>query len=295
MAQIGQQDVETSGRQDHETTRPRSPEDSQSRSLVVFVSDAHLGSGSDSLQRERELCRFLDSIKSDCCMLFLLGDIFDFWFSYRHLVPRGHTRLLGTLAALADSGVVIHFFIGNHDMWLFDYLEQECGAIMHADPEVMTIDGRRFLIGHGDGQGHLDKNYSTLRRIFRSRFNQRLFAFLPSSWTFPIARRWSDSNKAKHARQDTLRYLGDDREGIAIYCKERLLQEPLDYCVFGHRHTPLVRELKVESRSTLYVNTGDWLLNRNYAVYSLVDHTLHLYDLCSSGSHEIQKGHTTGR
>lgn len=296
MAEIRQQDFETSRPQDLETpeqytSKTQRLEDSKSRSLVVFVSDAHLGSGVDSLDRERELCRFLDSIKSDCRQLFLLGDMFDFWFTYRHLVPRGHTRLLGKLAELADLGVELHFFIGNHDMWLFDYLEQEMGAVMHNDPEVIVIDGRRFLIGHGDGQGHLDKNYNTLRRIFRSRLNQRLFAFLPSAWTFPIARRWSDSNKVKHARQDTLRYLGDDREGIAIYCKERLRHEPLDYCVFGHRHTPLVRELKVESathnpRSTVYVNTGDWLFNRNYAVYSLNDHTLKLYDL--------QKGEITG-
>ncbi|MBQ8704365.1 MAG: UDP-2,3-diacylglucosamine diphosphatase [Bacteroidales bacterium] len=243
---------------------------------VYFISDAHLGSGKDSRQREVELCRFLDGIKDRCKALFLLGDIFDFWFSYRHLVPRGHTRLLGKLAALGDLGVQIHFFIGNHDMWLFDYLEQECGAVMHNDPEVMEMDGRRFLIGHGDGQGHLDRNYNTLRRIFRSRLNQRLFALLPSGWTFPIARRWSDSNKARHARQDTAHYLGDEREGIVLYCKERLQKEHLDYCVFGHRHTPLVMSL---ADGCTYVNTGDWLTHRNYAVYSPDDHTLRLFDL----------------
>ena len=206
-------------------------------------------------------------------MLVLLGDIFDFWFTYRYTVPRGHTRLLGKLAELADRGVELHFFIGNHDMWLFDYLEQEMGAVMHDDPEVMDIDGKRFLIGHGDGQGHLDRHYDLLRRVFRSRLNQRLFALLPPSWTFPIANRWSESNKRRHAREDTLHYLGDEREGIVRYCKERMAQEHLDYCVFGHRHTPLVRELKVDggaaaSQSTVYVNTGDWLFNRNYAVYT---------------------------
>lgn len=242
---------------------------------VVFVSDAHLGSGPDSMDRERQLCRLLDDIKDDCRMLFLLGDMFDFWFTYRHLVPRGHTRLLGKLAELADRGVELHFFIGNHDMWLFDYLEKEMGAVMHDDPEVMAIDGKRFLIGHGDGQGHLDKNYDVLRRIFRSRLNQRLFALLPSRLTFPFAQRWSDSNKEKHARQDTAHYLGDDREGIVLYCRERLRTEHLDYCVFGHRHTPLVRPL---AEGSFYINTGDWLQNRNYAVYSLDDHTFKLYD-----------------
>jgi UDP-2,3-diacylglucosamine hydrolase len=266
---------------------------------VVFLSDAHLGSGPDSLQREKELCSFLDGIKDDCRMLFLLGDMFDFWFTYRHTVPRGHTRLLGKLAELSDRGVELHFFIGNHDMWMFDYLEKEMGAVMHDEPEVMEIDGRRFLIGHGDGLGHLDHSYDFLRRIFRSRLNQWLFALLPPSWTFPFARRWSDNNKLKHARKNTLHYLGDDREGIVLYCKQRMEKEHFDYCVFGHRHTPLVKVLSEQcsvlsnatqsggsplntehlTLNTIYVNTGDWMINRNYAVYSLGDHTLRLYDL----------------
>ena len=243
---------------------------------IYFISDAHLGSGADSLEREKELCSFLDSIKADCRKLFLLGDMFDFWFTYRHVVPRGHTRLLGKLAELADGGVEIHFFLGNHDMWMFDYLEKEIGAVMHDEPEVFEIDGRRFLVGHGDGLGHLDRRYDCLRRIFRSRLNQRLFAMLPSSWTFPIARRWSDSNKVKHARKDVLHYLGDEREGIVLYCKERLKKEHFDYCVFGHRHTPLVKPL---ADGCTYVNTGDWMFNRNYAAYSSADRTLRLYDL----------------
>ncbi len=219
----------------------------------------------------------------------LLGDIFDFWFSYRYLVPRGHTRILGKLAELADSGVEIHFFIGNHDMWVFDYLTQEFGAIVHDEPVEMELYGKRFLIGHGDGLGHTDRWFDFVRVFFRSRFCQRLFKILPSSFTFGIAHRWSDGNKRKHAKRDMLHYLGDDREGIVIYLKERLQKEHFDYCVFGHRHTPLIMKVesvkwhpegelntmekknnvvkKVESdSSTLYVNTGDWLHNRNYAV-----------------------------
>ena len=240
---------------------------------VYFISDAHLGSGPDSLERERQLCRFLDDIKPSCARLFLLGDIFDFWFTYRHLVPRGHTRLLGKLAELSDSGVELHFFLGNHDMWMFDYLEREMGAIMHDDPEVFFLDGKRFLIGHGDGLGHLDRKYDFIRSVFRSPLNQKLFALLPSRLTFPFAQRWSDSNKVKHAREDSLHYLGDEREGIVLYCKQRMEQEPLDFCVFGHRHTPLVRQL---SPTTTYLNTGDWLFNRNYAVYNPTDHSLQL-------------------
>lgn len=248
-----------------------------------FISDAHLGSGADSLQRERELCGFLDGIIAECDTLFLLGDIFDFWFTYRHLVPRGHTRLLGTLARMADQGVKIHFFTGNHDMWLFDYLEKEIGTVMHDGPEVFDIDGKRILVGHGDGLGHLDPSFDFIRHIFRSRINQRLFAMLPSSLTFPIAHRWSDSNKVKHAREDTLHYLGEDREGIILYCRERMQTEHFDYCVFGHRHTPLVIELQSD---THYINTGDWFFNRTYAVYSTQDHSFRLYDL--------QKGEISG-
>ncbi|MBP5678077.1 MAG: UDP-2,3-diacylglucosamine diphosphatase [Bacteroidales bacterium] len=242
---------------------------------VVFISDAHLGSGPDSRQRERELCAFLDFIKHDCQMLFLLGDMFDFWFTYRHLVPRGHVRLLAKIAEFTDAGIPVHFFTGNHDMWLFDYLEKECGVIMHEEPTVLDIDGRRFLIGHGDGLGHTDRWFDFVRFFFRSRVCQRLFALLPASLTFPIANRWSDSNKLKHERQNTQHYLGDDREGIVIYCNQRLQKEHFDYCIFGHRHIPMIKELS----TALYVNTGDWLTRRNYAVYSLEEHSMKLYNL----------------
>ena len=141
---------------------------------LYFISDAHLGAGDDSLRRETELCTFLDHIKEDAAMVVFLGDMFDFWFTYRHVVPKGHVRLLGRMAALADAGVKLHFFIGNHDMWLFDYLKEEMNAIMHDEPDTLEFDGRRFLVGHGDGLGHLDRRYDLIRRIFRCRLNQRL-------------------------------------------------------------------------------------------------------------------------
>ena len=187
---------------------------------------------------------------------------------------------MGKMAELSDSGITIHFFIGNHDMWMFDYLEKECCAQMHDEPELFEIGGKRLLIGHGDGLGHLDKQFDMLRKVFRSRLNQRLFAMLPQSWTFPIANRWSDSNKEKHAREDCLHYMGDDREGIVIYCKDRLQREKIDYCVFGHRHTPLTREI---ADGCVYVNTGDWLLNRNYAVYDPKSGALTLHDVVREG------------
>ncbi len=233
------------------------------RDKIYFITDSHFGSGCNSRSRELQLCRLLDSIKADCKTLMLLGDIFDFWFTYKYLVPRGHVRLLGKLAELADSGVEIHFFIGNHDMWVFDYLTEEFGAIVHDDPVEMEFYGKHFLIGHGDGLGHTDRWFDFVRIFFRSRFCHKLFKMLPSAFTFGIAHRWSEGNKRKHAKKDMLHYLGDDREGIVIYCKQRLEKEHFDYCVFGHRHTPLVRDL---GSGCTYVNVGDWLHNRNYAV-----------------------------
>ena len=250
---------------------------------LYFITDAHLGAGADTLQREKELCQLLERMKEDAAMVIFLGDMFDFWFTYRHVVPKGFTRLFGQMAQLADAGVELHYFIGNHDMWMFHYLEEEMAITMHDDPAVLEYDGKRFLIGHGDGLGHLDKKFDLLRKVFRSPLNQRLFTLLPSSWMFPIAHRWSDNNKELHAKEDCLHYLGDEREGIVLYCKERLRVEQFDYCLFGHRHTPLVKPL---ADNCTYINTGDWFFNRNYAVFNPLDHTLKLYDL--------QKGEITG-
>lgn len=241
------------------------------RNRLYFVTDAHLGAGSDSPQRERELCALLDQAKQDADKVFFLGDIFDFWFTYKYVVPRGHVRLLGKMAELADCGVELHFFAGNHDMWLFDYLEHEVGCVMHDEPFVLAYDGRRFLLGHGDGLGHLDRKYDLLRHVFRSRLNQRLFALVNPGLTFGIARGWSGLSRKSHLKKnpDIFKYQGDDREGIVVYIKQRMAEETFDFCLFGHRHTPLVRPIVVsDQRSTTYVNVGNWLMHRNYAVYS---------------------------
>ena len=247
-----------------------------SNSKLYFISDAHLGAGADSPQRERELCTLLDQMKQDAAMVVFLGDIFDFWFTYRYVVPKGHVRLLGKMAELTDAGIPLHFFIGNHDMWLFDYLKDELGAVMHDEPDTLEFDGKRFLIGHGDGLGHLDRRYDIIRHIFRSRLNQRLFALLPSGLTFGIAHAWSNHSRKGHIKKNPqiFEYQGDDREGIVIYCRQRLEKEHFDYCVFGHRHTPMVKEDCLPG--SVYVNVGDWLLHRKYAVYH--DGTLQLSD-----------------
>lgn len=232
---------------------------------VLFITDAHLGAGTDTRQREQHLCQLIEQHSQDLDMLILLGDIFDFWFTYRKVVPRGHTRLLGTLARLSDNGVQIHYYIGNHDMWLFDYLQQEIGAHMHTHPDTLTIDGRKLLIGHGDGLGHLDHKYDILKFFFRNPLCQWLFSLLPSRFTFWIANGWSRHSRQSHPYQEQ-QYLGDDREGIVIWCKQQLQQAPYDYCIFGHRHTPVDREIQAHGRRTRYVNVGDYITHRSYAL-----------------------------
>lgn len=235
---------------------------------TFFVTDAHLGSGIDSRQRELDLVRWLETIEPEAKRIILLGDIFDFWFTYKQAVPRGFVRLLGKMAQMADSGVEFHFFIGNHDMWLFDYLEKEIGVVMHNEPIAMEIDGKRFLIGHGDGLCNKDYKYNFIKRVFRCRFNQWLFAGIHPNIGFPIANSWSNSSRKKHSRNDS-GYLGDDKEGIYLYCKQMQQQkidtgvQPYDYFIFGHRHTPIVRPLGTAT----YINVGNWIEHRDYAVF----------------------------
>lgn len=234
---------------------------------VFFLSDAHLGLGTDSLQRERDLVAFLDSIAQDADTLVLLGDMFDFWFTYKHVIPRGFSRFIGRLAQLSDEGVSIHYFIGNHDMWVFDYFQKEIGAVMHDEPEVLSLLGHRVLLGHGDGLEDNDPHYIFLKRLFRSRFNQRLFASLHPWIGFSIAGKWSLGSRRKHPVCEQ-NYRGDAREGIFQYALRRLQQEPFDYALFGHRHGHVVRTLQCAqpSRNALYLNVGNWIERRDYAV-----------------------------
>lgn len=232
---------------------------------VLFLTDAHLGAGSDSPDRERQLCRLIQRHQDGLDMLVILGDMFDFWFSYRQVVPRGHLRFLGKLAELADQGVTIHYYIGNHDMWIFDYLSRETGAVMHSHPDSLVIDGRRLLLGHGDGLGHLDRRYDLLKIIFRCRLNQWLFSLLPSRFTFWIANGWSGKSRVSHPYEEQ-QYLGDDREGIVLWCKEQIESTPYDYCIFGHRHTPFTKEITSGANSSTYVNVGDFITHRSYAL-----------------------------
>ncbi len=238
------------------------------RDKTYFITDAHLGSGSDTRQRESDMVRWLQMIEADARRVIMLGDIFDFWFTYKRAVPRGFVRLLGKMAQMSDAGVEFHFFIGNHDMWLFDYLEKEVGVVMHSHPEEMEIDGKLFLLGHGDGLDKQDRSYNFLKHVFRSRFNQWLFAGVHPNIGFPIAQSWSGSSRRRHSQSDN-GYRGDGKEAIYQYCAKRQLEriasdnKPYDYCLFGHRHTPVCRPIG----DALYINVGNWIENRDYAVF----------------------------
>ena len=229
---------------------------------VYFASDFHLGAPSypESRAREERIVRWLSEIQPDAHMIFLLGDLFDFWFEYRHVVPKGYIRLLGKLAALVDQGIQLVFFTGNHDMWMFDYFEQELGVPIIRQPISIHINNYSFHIGHGDGLGNGDGIYKLLKKVFQSRLGQRLFSALHPDWGIALANRWSRNSRRKNERKDES-FRGKEHEWIYQYCQEVERRQHHDYYIFGHRHLPLDIPLNESSR---YVNTGEWLLSHSY-------------------------------
>ncbi|MDR0422782.1 MAG: UDP-2,3-diacylglucosamine diphosphatase [Proteiniphilum sp.] len=238
------------------------------KNKVYFLADIHLGSGShvDSIGTERKLCRWLDSVKDNAAAIFLMGDVFDYWYEYRHAVPKGFTRLLGKLAEMTDGGMEIHFFAGNHDLWLTDYLSVECGLILHLEPFVTEIAGKRFFLAHGDGLGDDSRSFHFLRRVFHSRWLRKCFSAVHPRWTIPLAHRWSDSSRA---RGGVTPYLGEEREHLIRFAKAMLKESPdIDYFVFGHRHVLL--DLPVARKSRV-IMLGDWITLFSYAEFDGVN------------------------
>lgn len=234
------------------------------RNKIYFASDFHLGTANYAQSREREnrIVRWLDFIKEDAAELYLVGDIFDFWFEYKHAVPRGYVRFLGKLAELSDNGVKITMFKGNHDMWMFGYLKEEIGVHIISDELVINRNGKRFYIHHGDGLGPGDAKYKFLKKIFRSGFCQWLFARVHPNLGIGIAKAWSGHSRIAGAKKET--FLNEQHEWLVQYSKEMLQNEDFDYFVFGHRHLPLDITLSPSSR---YVNLGEWINYNTYAVF----------------------------
>ena len=229
---------------------------------IYFISDFHLGAptSEESLIRERKICQWLETIKADVSILFILGDVFDFWFEYRHVVPKGYVRILGKLAEIADKGIPIHLFTGNHDMWMFDYLPKELGIKLYRQPEEFNFDNRKFLIGHGDGLGPGDHGYKFIKKVFANKFCQWLFARLHPNFGISLANFWSRKSR-QHTGHHDAKYLGDDKEYLVQYIIETEKTKHFDYYIFGHRHLPIDKQIE----SSHYINLGDWLSYFTYA------------------------------
>ncbi|RAJ03919.1 UDP-2,3-diacylglucosamine hydrolase [Chitinophaga skermanii] len=237
-----------------------------SNKKIYFASDFHLGvpSKEKSRERERVILQWLNEVEQDAAHIFLVGDLFDFWFEYKQVVPKGYVRLLGKLADLTDKGIGISVFIGNHDMWMNGYFEDELNIPVYYEPQTFDIKGKKFYIGHGDGLGPGDHGYKFLKKVFRNPFCRWAFSALHPAWGIGLANYFSRKSRAKTGLE-LEHFLGEENEWLAIYSKEVLQKEHFDYFIFGHRHLPL--DLKVGDNSR-YINLGEWM---NYFTYAEFD------------------------
>ena len=235
-----------------------------SRANTYFLSDFHLGARyfEEPRETERRVVDFLDSIKGDAKEVYLLGDILDYWFEYRYVVPRGFTRFFGKIAELTDLGVKVYWFIGNHDIWIFDYLPNELGVEVIDGEVTKEIDGKVFFLAHGDGVGKQPRSFRMLRSLFRNRFCQKLYSAIHPRWTIPFALSWS--NSSRKGDDEYPEYKGEENEFLEIFANDYLKSHKVDYFVFGHRHIML--DKKLQGGATLVV-LGDWLLYCSYAVW----------------------------
>lgn len=232
---------------------------------IYFASDFHLGvpNYEKSLEREKLIVQWLDEIKKDAQEIFLVGDIFDFWFEYKNTVPRGFVRLLGKLAEIKDAEIPITCFTGNHDMWMFGYFQQELNIPVSHHSIQREFNGKKFFIGHGDGLGPNDYGYKFVKKIFANKICQWIFGWIHPNLGIPLAKYFSKSSREANYEQ-TKKFLGEEKEWLIIYCKEVLKKQHYDYFIFGHRHLPLDIKLNEKSR---YINLGDWIQYNTYAVF----------------------------
>ena len=232
---------------------------------IYFVSDHHFGAPTQnaSIIREKKFVAWLDSIENDLEELFILGDLFDFWFEYKQVVPKGFLRVLGKLAHLADKGIPIHFFVGNHDLWMKDYLQKEFGIHVYFKPKAFTYSGKSFFIGHGDGLGPNDIGYKRMKKVFTNPIAKFFFKWLHPDLGVRLAKYLSVKNKLISGDED-IHFLGEDKEWLVQYCKRKLETKHYDYFLFGHRHLPM--EIKLQDDAT-YINTGDWINHYTYAQF----------------------------
>ena len=234
---------------------------------VFFLSDAHLGSLAIEHGRtqERRLVNFLDKIKHQAAAIYLMGDMFDFWYEFKTVVPKGYTRFLGKLSELTDMGVEVHFFTGNHDIWCNDYLPKECGVILHKEPLTTEIYGKEFYLAHGDGLGDQAVTFKLLRAMFHSRILQKLFSMIHPRWSVAFGLQWAKHSRMKRKDGKEPDYMGEDKEHLVLWTKEYLKSHPgINYFIYGHRHIELDLSLNDNTRMLIL---GDWINSFSYAVF----------------------------
>jgi len=232
---------------------------------IFFASDMHLGAPNKtiSMEREKKLVRWLDQIQSEAHAIFFLGDIFDFWFEYKYVIPKGFVRLFGKLADLTDKGTFIYFFTGNHDMWMYDYFPNELNITVFKEPQILHINNKKLFVGHGDGLGSGDPGYKILKKIFRNSLCQWAFAWLHPNLGIRIANYWSKKSRAGNLNGENV-FLGE-KEWLLNFCKETEKNSHHDFYIFGHRHFPL--EVIIDETCEYY-NLGEWV---NYFTYGEFD------------------------
>ncbi len=231
---------------------------------TYFLSDVHLGiDGAESSKvREKTLVRFLNEHQDQMEALYFMGDLFDFWFEYKKVIPKGGVRILSKLAELNENGIQVHFFTGNHDQWMSGYFEDELGIRVYHDPITVSLYGKKVMMGHGDGLGPGDHGYKFIKKLFRSQLSRSLFSLIPPGIGIPIARFWSGESRQKGAKENV--FLGADREWLIQYCESMVrAKADLDYYLFAHRHVPIHWTL---SNKSTYINLGDWLVYRSFVL-----------------------------
>ena len=235
---------------------------------IYFASDQHFGAPTAELSfpREQKFVAWLDVVKKDAEAIFLLGDLFDFWFEYTTVVPKGFIRVLGKLAEIRDSGIPIYFFVGNHDLWMSDYFDKELNIPVYHTPQTFVFNDKKFLIGHGDGLGPADKGYKRMKKVFKHPVSKWIFRWLHPDIGVKLAQYLSVKNKLISGAEDVI-FLGEDNEWLILYAKRKLETQHFDYFVFGHRHLPMEIELGNDSK---YLNLGDWI---GYFTYGVFDGT----------------------
>ena len=229
---------------------------------IYFASDFHLGlsAGAPPVEREKKVVAWLNNVAPDAEQIYLLGDIFDFWWEYKLVVPRGFTRFLGTISAITDSGIPVHFFTGNHDMWTGDYLSKECGLTIHTSPLTTSFNGRRFHLAHGEGLGTRSTGFKLLLRIFRNRPLRAMYSALHPSIGVGFGLRWSLSSRL--GKGITTEFLGEEKEDLVRYSRSVLEKEKIDYFIYGHRHLAMSFRIS-EGAGILFL--GDWIKNSSFA------------------------------